>query len=70
VTLCGSDSYRAKPGNQTQPGVEGNKEKDSGYYKIVWNGLDKNGLEVGTGVYLVQMKADEFIATRKMLLIK
>jgi hypothetical protein len=46
------------------------REKDSGYYKVIWNGLDKNGLEVGTGVYLIQMKTDEFIATKKMLLIK
>ena len=37
---------------------------------VVWNGLDQNGKAVSSGVYFYRLEADEFSATRKMLLLK
>ncbi|MCD6205150.1 MAG: VCBS repeat-containing protein [Candidatus Marinimicrobia bacterium] len=41
-----------------------------GRYAFVWNGKDKNGLNVSTGIYLYQLKADGIVKTRKMTFMK
>ena len=41
-----------------------------GYYSKIWNGTNKFGVSVGSGVYLYRLVAGEFVETRKMILIK
>jgi len=41
-----------------------------GYYQKTWNGTNKFGVPVGSGVYLYRLAAEEFVETRKMILIK
>ncbi|MDZ7319410.1 MAG: hypothetical protein ONB11_09670 [candidate division KSB1 bacterium] len=41
-----------------------------GYHQILWDGKDNSGNQVGTGIYLYQMRAAEFIALKKMVLIQ
>ena len=41
-----------------------------GNYSVKWDGLDYKGRPVATGLYLYQIRADNFTETRKMLLIK
>jgi enterochelin esterase family protein len=42
-----------------------NEEKEAGYHSI-----DFNASNLPSGVYFYQLKADEFISTKKMLLLK
>ena len=44
--------------------------KSAGNYRAEWNGTDANGRSVSTGVYLYRFKAGDFVATKKMLLLK
>lgn len=44
--------------------------KQPGYYTVTWNGRDHSGNEVASGAYFYRMKAGDFVATRKMLLLK
>ncbi len=46
------------------------KEQAAGNYAVVWDGRDNAGREVASGVYFYRLKADDFEATQKMLLIK
>ncbi|MGD9141791.1 MAG: FlgD immunoglobulin-like domain containing protein, partial [bacterium] len=39
-------------------------------HHATWDGRDGSGAEVGPGVYFLRMKAGEFSATRKMMLLK
>ena len=41
-----------------------------GIYKIMWNGTDKNGKEVNSGLYLIRLQAGRQIITRSVELIK
>jgi len=42
-----------------------------GYYSTLWDGLDKNGVRVESGVYLYRMSSSAgFGATRKLVLLK
>ena len=47
-----------------------NEVKQPGSYKIEWNGKNSFRLEVGTGLYVVRMKAGEFTESKKILLMK
>ncbi len=47
-----------------------NDRMDAGQHKIIWNGLDENGRTVSTGVYIYQMKSDDYQASKKLLLVK
>ena len=40
------------------------------FYSLVWDGTDKSGNRVSSGVYIYQLIAGKFTKTRKMLLIK
>ncbi len=37
---------------------------------VNWNGIDDKGQKVPTGMYIYRIKAGDFIADKKMLLVK
>lgn len=46
-----------------------NEEKSVGNYEVEFSSL-KNNLKISSGVYLYQLRANEFMETKKMILIK
>jgi hypothetical protein len=44
--------------------------KASGNYKVIWDGKDKFGKEVASGIYLYQLKVGDQKKTKKLLLLK
>jgi len=55
-------------GNEVKTLID--QEQSSGYKRIVWDGTNKYGRKVSAGVYIYQIQTDDFIATRKMVLVK
>jgi len=47
-----------------------NGQQAAGSISVQWDGRDANGLPVTSGVYFVHMKADNFTATQKIVLMK
>ncbi|GEM_PF-1160477 len=45
-------------------------ELPAGHHTVVWNGADRFGRIVPTGIYLYRLKAGESVASKKMLLLK
>ncbi len=41
-----------------------------GEYSVVWDGRDDQGRPVGSGVFVYRMRANNFVATRKMIFLK
>lgn len=44
--------------------------KTPGTYSTVWDGHSDLGTEVSSGLYIYQMISDDYVETRKMLLLK
>ena len=42
----------------------------SGYKAILWDGTDDNGNKLASGVYFYRIQADEFTATKSMVLMR
>jgi len=42
----------------------------AGYHGITWNATNDFGVAVSAGVYLYQIQTQEFIKTKKMILLK
>ena len=42
----------------------------AGVHTVTWDGLNNNGAAVNAGLYFYQLKADDFVQTRKMILAK
>jgi flagellar hook assembly protein FlgD len=47
-----------------------NTTQEAGYRSVQWNATDFFGKPVSAGVYLYQIRAGEFVQTRKMVLLK
>ena len=47
-----------------------NSEKNAGTYSIDWNADNDLGLKVASGMYIYRITAGNFVATKKMVLIK
>ncbi len=43
---------------------------DAGHHVVNWDGLNDEGASVASGMYVYRIKADDFIAHRKMLLVR
>ncbi|MCK4446155.1 MAG: T9SS type A sorting domain-containing protein, partial [Candidatus Marinimicrobia bacterium] len=55
-------------GNEVKTLID--QEQSSGYKRIVWDGTNKYGRKVSGGIYIYQIQTNDFIATRKMVLVK
>jgi subtilisin-like proprotein convertase family protein len=55
-------------GQQVRVLVDG--EYPTGYHRVVWDGKDGHGKAVASGVYFYRLKAGEFVAQRKMILLR
>jgi|TARA_Y100000294_G_scaffold96753_1_gene89937 hypothetical protein len=47
-----------------------NTTQEAGYRSVQWNATNMHGKPVSAGVYLYQIRAGEFVQTRKMALLK
>ena len=47
-----------------------NKEMKAGYHMIKWNGQNKLGIKVASGMYIYQLLTPEKTQTMKMILMK
>jgi len=47
-----------------------NRHEEAGYKTIQWNATDKFGQSVSAGMYIYRIRADEFVQTRKCILLK
>jgi len=47
-----------------------NEDKTIGVYRVLWDGRDRDGLHVSSGVYIVRMEAADYLQTRKILLVQ
>lgn len=46
------------------------EEMTSGNYQVIWDGKDKNGEEVASGIYFYQLATEKKKVTRKMVLLR
>ena len=46
------------------------QHQNAGSHQVVWDGLDASGAAMANGVYIYELRAGEYRALRKMLLIK
>ena len=47
-----------------------NEVQETGVKEVTWNGTDDSGRTVSAGIYIYQLRAGEFIESRKMVLIR
>lgn len=47
-----------------------NESKHAGFHQLSWDGLNKQGQPVGSGLYIYRIKAGSFTSSHKMLLLK
>ena len=50
--------------------VNRDKEISAGAHNIVWDGKNNTGEHVSTSLYYYKLEADNFVKTRKMVLLK
>ena len=47
-----------------------NTTQDAGFRSVIWNATNDYGKPVSAGIYLYQIQAEEFVQTKKMVLLK
>ncbi|MBI2427664.1 MAG: T9SS type A sorting domain-containing protein [Ignavibacteriales bacterium] len=47
-----------------------NEQYDAGMYSVQWDGKNNLGKQVATGMYIYQIRAGQYVQTKKMLLVK
>lgn len=47
-----------------------NANQATGTYSVVWNGRNSSGQQVGSGIYLYRLQAKDFVAVKKMVMLK
>jgi flagellar hook assembly protein FlgD len=47
-----------------------NQEMQAGSYRVVWEGSDRDGAKVSSGIYFYRIRAGSFTASKKMLMLK
>ena len=47
-----------------------NEQKSAGNYQISWDGTDKLGKKVTSGIYFYRLNTDNFVQTKKMIVLK
>jgi len=43
---------------------------EAGYHRVRWDGKEKNGKTVASGIYLYQLQAGKFSQVKKMSLLR
>ncbi|UCD93623.1 MAG: T9SS type A sorting domain-containing protein, partial [Candidatus Zixiibacteriota bacterium] len=46
------------------------KVEDAGVHRVQWDGLDQSGSEAASGIYIYRLEVDDFVASKKMTLLK
>ncbi|UCE18899.1 MAG: T9SS type A sorting domain-containing protein [Gemmatimonadota bacterium] len=46
------------------------REREAGYYTVTWDARDDAGRELSSGIYFYRLKAGQFTATKRMVLLK
>jgi len=47
-----------------------NQNQDAGHKSVIWDATNDFGKPVSAGIYLYQIQVDEYISTKKMVLLK
>ena len=47
-----------------------NIDQSAGHHSVLWNSTDRIGVPVSAGIYFYQIRAGEFLQTKKMVLLK
>ncbi len=47
-----------------------NNEMKAGNYSVKWNGLDNHNMKVTSGIYIYRIESGDFVASKKMMLLK
>jgi flagellar hook assembly protein FlgD len=47
-----------------------NQQQKAGWYRIHWAGLNRNGEQLSSGIYFLQIQAKDYSARKKMLLLR
>jgi hypothetical protein len=46
------------------------QEQAPGFYQVSWDGKDRSGRQVSTGVYIYRLHSGDFVATKKMVFVQ
>ena len=47
-----------------------NQVENPGQYRVIWDGTNQTGNRVATGVYIYRIRANSFVSSKKMILMK